>query len=94
MSGDEDIRRYSRAQIEEMLKQGLSETRPDAPEYEVGEEFWANARIVHLRGHKSSIHLRLDSDVLQWFRDGGKGHLSRMNAALREYMETHKTKAG
>jgi uncharacterized protein (DUF4415 family) len=39
---------------------------------------------------KESVHLRLDSDVLEWFRAQGKGHLSRMNAVLRSFMEAHK----
>ena len=32
---------------------------------------------------KTSVHLRVDSDVLEWFRKQGRGHLSRMNAVLR-----------
>ena len=36
---------------------------------------------------KSSITVRLDSDVLNWFRDQGKGYQTRINAVLRTYME-------
>jgi uncharacterized protein (DUF4415 family) len=39
---------------------------------------------------KTSVHLRLDADVLEWFREQGKGHLSRMNAVLRSFMESQK----
>jgi uncharacterized protein (DUF4415 family) len=39
---------------------------------------------------KTSVHLRLDSDVVEWFRAHGKGHLTRMNAVLRAYVEAHK----
>jgi uncharacterized protein (DUF4415 family) len=28
--------------------------------------------------------------VLEWFRAQGRGHLSRMNAVLRSFMEAHK----
>ncbi len=38
---------------------------------------------------KSSVHLRVDTDVLAWFKTQGRGHLTRMNAVLRSYMETH-----
>jgi uncharacterized protein (DUF4415 family) len=32
------------------------------------------------------VTLRLDEDVLAWFRAQGVGHQARMNAALRAYM--------
>jgi uncharacterized protein (DUF4415 family) len=31
------------------------------------------------------LYLRLDSDVVEWFRSRGKGRLTRMNAVLRAY---------
>jgi uncharacterized protein (DUF4415 family) len=34
--------------------------------------------------------LRIDSDVIEWFREQGAGYQSRMNALLRAYMEAHK----
>jgi len=34
--------------------------------------------------------LRVDSDVLEWFRAQGKGHLTRMNAVLRSYVAAQK----
>ncbi len=39
---------------------------------------------------KSLLSLRIDSDVLEWFRAKGRGYQSRMNALLRAYMEAHK----
>ena len=39
---------------------------------------------------KTSVHLRLDSDVVDWFKANGKGHLTRMNAVLRAYVEAQK----
>jgi len=45
---------------------------------------------VVLPAGKTSVHLRLDNDVVEWFRSHGKGHLTRMNAVLRAYMETKK----
>jgi uncharacterized protein (DUF4415 family) len=43
---------------------------------------------------KTSVHLRLDSDVVEWFRSRGKGHLTRMNAVLRAYVEAQTTCGG
>lgn len=37
---------------------------------------------------KKLLSLRLDSDVVEWFRSQGAGYQSRMNAVLRSYM-TH-----
>ena len=41
-------------------------------------------------GSKSLLSLRVDSDVLSWFRSQGPGYQSRMNALLRAYMQAHK----
>lgn len=38
---------------------------------------------------KEQITLRLDSDVLTWFKTQGRGYQTRMNALLRAYMEAH-----
>jgi uncharacterized protein (DUF4415 family) len=56
----------------------------------VDEDFWRNARVVMPPLNKTSVHLRLDAEVLEWFRGQGRGHLSRMNAVLRSFMEAHK----
>jgi uncharacterized protein (DUF4415 family) len=37
---------------------------------------------------KPLISIRLDSDVLEWFKSQGAGYQTRMNAVLRMYMET------
>jgi uncharacterized protein (DUF4415 family) len=36
---------------------------------------------------KASISLRVDADVLGWFRSTGTGYQSRMNAVLRAFKE-------
>jgi uncharacterized protein (DUF4415 family) len=38
---------------------------------------------------KRLTSLRLDADVLEWFKRGGDGYQTRINAALREYVERH-----
>jgi len=40
---------------------------------------------------KESITIRLSRDVLQRFRDGGPGWQARIDAALREWLNTHST---
>lgn len=36
---------------------------------------------------KAAVSLRLDADVLDWFRARGAGYQTRINAVLRAYME-------
>lgn len=65
---------------------------PDAAPI-LDEEWFKNAEIVFPPG-KSALSLRVDSDVLAWFKNQGKGYQSRMNAVLRAYMEAQTKKAG
>jgi len=39
---------------------------------------------------KEQITLRLDADVLEWFRGRGAGYQTQINALLRAYMEEHR----
>ena len=36
---------------------------------------------------KESISIRLDSDVIQWFRSKGRGYQTKINHLLRAYVE-------
>lgn len=36
---------------------------------------------------KASISLRLDTDVLEWFKSQGPGYQTRMNAVLRAFKD-------
>ncbi len=52
------------------------------------------ARAVARKGlvpipRKALLSLRVDIDVIEWFRAQGAGYQSRMNALLRAYMEAH-----
>ena len=39
--------------------------------------------------HKSQITLRLDTEVLEWFKTQGRGYQTRINAILKAYKEAH-----
>ena len=68
------------------------EVRPtpaDAPEVKLDAAFWDRARIVTTRPRrKTSVHLRLDPDTLEFYRSAGRGHLTRMAEILKVYAET------
>ena len=90
MSKKPTIVRYTLSEVEAVHERGEDPTRADAPGAEsLGAEFWKSARVIMPRG-KTSVHLRLDSDVAAWFKAHGKGHLTRMNAVLRAYVEAQK----
>ncbi len=38
---------------------------------------------------KVQVTLRVDSDVLEWFKAKGQGYQTQINALLRAYMEAH-----
>jgi len=53
------------------------------------------ARAVVRRGLKQVVRkklltLRIDSDVVEWYRSQGLGYQTRINALLRAYMEERK----
>ena len=52
----------------------------------LGEEFWAKA-VVKRAEPKAQVTIRVDREVLDWFKAQGKGYQSRMNAVLRAYKE-------
>ena len=54
--------------------------------------FWDNA-TVRVPETKQQITLRLDPDVIRWFKRTGKGYQSRMGAVLRSYVEAKRKRS-
>ena len=66
----------------------------DSPEIEP--ELFAKAvvrRGLKPVSRKSQLTLRLDSDVLAWFKGQGRGYQTRINSLLRAYMDAHREQA-
>lgn len=55
---------------------------------ELTDDFFKNAR-VRWPGNKKQLTLRLDPDVVDYFKHLGKGYQSTMNNVLRKFMEAH-----
>ncbi len=53
---------------------------------ELDETFWQNAEL-RMPEPKQGVYIRLDGDVLQWFKSQGKGYQTRINSILRAYYE-------
>jgi len=58
----------------------LTKLRPRHPEY--------------FKPKKQAVQIRLDADVLSWFKGFGKGYQSRINTVLREVMLHDTREAG
>jgi uncharacterized protein (DUF4415 family) len=85
------IKRYSIEELQAKRLRGETLTRADAPSIELDEDFWRTARVAmpDEKG-KTPLSLRVDTEVVEWFKQQGKGYLTRMNAVLRAYVETQK----
>ncbi|MDQ0324456.1 uncharacterized protein (DUF4415 family) [Rhodopseudomonas julia] len=45
---------------------------------------------VPLPRTKTHASIRIDADVLEWFKSQGRGYQTRINAVLRQYYEHHR----
>jgi uncharacterized protein (DUF4415 family) len=54
--------------------------------------FWDDATLL-MPENKQQITLRLDPDVVRYFKATGKGYQSRMGAVLRSYVEAKRKRA-
>lgn len=56
------------------------------------EAFWTNATI-NLPKKKNAITIRLEPEVIDFFKSKGKGYQTKINAVLKSYVQAHsKTK--
>jgi uncharacterized protein (DUF4415 family) len=70
----------------------IAETSP--PELaDLPADFWQEANLVLPVG-REPISLRVDRDVLAWFRAQGPRYQSRMNAVLRTYVTYVRKRGG
>ncbi|MDX2224708.1 MAG: BrnA antitoxin family protein [Rhodospirillaceae bacterium] len=58
------------------------------------DEAWFRRAVVVAPPAKADVHIKLDQDVVQWFKraaraSGGRGYQTRINAVLRAYVDAH-----
>jgi uncharacterized protein (DUF4415 family) len=79
--------RASRADWEKLAAKPDTEIdTSDVPELD--KDFFRHAE-VRMPKTKPMVSLRLDGDVLDWFKRQEKGYQTRINAVLRAYVEAH-----
>lgn len=57
----------------------------DDPDDDASEIDWSRVTVT-LPRNKQGVFLRLDPDVLEFFREGGAGYQTRINAVLKAYV--------
>ena len=96
--------RYTAEELEEMRKRGEGRTNWEAvlalteEELEASIDYeeegmvdWSKAS-VELPRPKVSFTMRYDPEILEWFREQGKGYQSKMNAVLKAYIDAQDKK--
>jgi len=59
---------------------------------ELGNEFFKQAQIwMPPEKAKEQLTVRFDADLVEWFKQQGRGYQTRMNAVLRAYMNATKS---
>ena len=97
------IKRYTAADLEDRRARGESRTdlarvraKSDAelerdiasdPDFRGVPEDWHLAAEAVMPVSKKLLSLRLDAEVIEWFRSQGPGYQTRMNAVLRAFVE-------
>ncbi len=70
---------------ERLRREEAAGLEPDCDDDE-GEFDWSRAQMTMPRP-KQAVSVRLDADVLEFFKAGGKGYQTRINMVLRSYMK-------
>jgi uncharacterized protein (DUF4415 family) len=82
--------------LDQMTEDELEHAVATDPDWaEVPRDWYTRAVPFYPKGPKAQITLRLDQDILAWYKGQGKGYQTRINAVLRAYMDAcHQHDAG
>lgn len=83
--GDTDWARVD-ALTDEDIERAIAEDPDAAPLLDA--EWFRNAELV-IPAAKVATSMRVDGDVMDWFKGQGRGWQTRMNAVLRAYAKAH-----
>lgn len=74
--------------VDEMSDEKIDYT--DNPELD--DHFWKNAKLV-VPKKKERLSMRIDSEVLAWFKERGKGYQTMINSVLKSYVDAQKSQS-
>ncbi|WP_416407217.1 BrnA antitoxin family protein [Agrobacterium rosae] len=82
------------ARVDAMTDADIERAMRDDPDWaEWIDVDWSKAELV-IPATKKSISIRLDEEVIDFFKATGKGYQTRMNAILRHYVREQKSNKG
>ena len=110
MANEKHIKRYSAAELESLRLNQATETdwerlaqktddeiereAKEAPDFADQDDDWFLAAALEMPKPKQLISLRLDAEVVDWFKSKGQGYQTRINAALLAYVKRAKRHGG
>lgn len=77
------------AKVDAMSEANLEASIAADPDEAHDQADWTHA-VIGLPPRKQDIHIRLDADVLDWFKSTGKGYQTRINNVLRAFVESRR----
>jgi len=69
---------------------GMTDKMIDTSEVPPLDDSFFHTAELRLPGKKVSIQLKVDADILEWFKAQNKEYENLINAALRIYAEAHR----
>jgi len=98
---EKTIKTYTSEELDALRKRGKGKTdwdrlaemededidTSDIPELD--ERFWEEAELV-MPEAKEQISIRIDREVLDYFRKGGPGYQTRINAVLKSFVDARR----
>lgn len=85
---DEDLPQISDQRLSQLST--LAECEPDYSDaLELDDRFWETASFHAAKDTKVLVALRLEPEVLAWFKFQGHGHTTRMAAILKRFYDHH-----
>jgi len=85
-----NIKTASLEELRAMKERGeIVPSRPDAQTVHLPAGFWEDAE-VKAPTPKHPVNLRVDADILEFFKEGGRGYQTRMHSVLRSYVDSRK----
>ena len=52
---------------------------------ETDEKFWSDAEVL-FPTKKTHVSIRLDDDIISWFKQFGRGYQTKINSVLKSYI--------
>ena len=73
--------------VRELSDEEIQQAVQEDPDTELLDEEWfQKAKLVVPTAEKTRITIRLDEDIVEYFKREGKGYQSRINAVLKAYV--------